>query len=132
MTTAQSTTHKPSTGTSDSGKGLTTSDKKATEKKAGQGNVGRTKPWVDLVADPDKIAKGPAPREKTVLHSMLTLLKERGQKGATFDEIKKEFAKINLEHHDPATLCRWANKERGYGFHQKKDGNIVLRLKADE
>lgn len=131
MTTAQ-TSNKPSTATSDSGKGLTNADKTAAAKKAGQGNVGRTKPWADLPANPKRIEEGPAPREKTVLHAMITLLKERGPKGATLAEIKKEFEKINLGHHDPAALCRWASKERGYGFHMKKDEHVVLRTKADE
>lgn len=127
MTTTQST---KTTQADSSGKGLTQADKAKAADKA-KSNVGRTKPWVDLVADAERIKEGPAPREKTVLHAMNTLLKERGAQGASTAEIKAAFKAINLEHHDPATLMRWANKERGYGYHQKKDGNFVIRLKAE-
>lgn len=132
MTTA--TQNSKSTNES-AGKGLTAGDKtKAAEKaaaKPAQGNVGRIKPWADLVADPKLIEKGPAPREKTVFYAMYNLLKERGPKGATLDEIKASFP-ATLSHHDPKALCIWVNKNRGYGFHMKKDGHIVLRTKADE
>lgn len=85
--------------------------------------TGRIKPWEDLSADP-KLQK--EPREKTVLHQMLTLLRERKGAGASETEIKAKFAEIKLGHHDVRRLMTWASANRGWGFHQKKDGNFTL------
>jgi hypothetical protein len=85
-----------------------------------------TKPWADLPAKPD-IQK--EPRDKTVLACALKLLRERGRDGATLDEIKTSFKEINLYHHDPKALLVWASKNRGWGFHMKQDGRIVLLTK---
>lgn len=85
--------------------------------------TGRIKPWEDLPANP---VLQKEPREKTVLHQMLTLLRERKGAGALESEIKAKFAEIKLGHHDVRRLMTWASANRGWGFHQKKDGNFTL------
>ena len=92
--------------------------------------IARTQPWADLPA----AAEQKEPRDKTVLACALKLLRERGREGATLAEIKASFKEINLEHHDPKALLVWASKNRGWGFHMKKDGSerIVLVTKPAE
>lgn len=112
------------TKSADSGKGLTKGDKdKAAAKTA---PVSRTTPWADLPATPELQKE---PRDKTVLACCLKLLRERGREGATLQEVKESFKEINMFHHDPKALMVWASKNRGWGFHMKQDGKIVLKTK---
>lgn len=89
----------------------------------------RVAPWEDLAADP-KLQK--EPRKNSTIDAALTLLRERGAKGATLAEIQGALEKINFGHHDAKALLRWMSANRGWGFHMKKDEHIVLRTKSEE
>lgn len=127
--TAMTTTTKSTDKTAD--KSLNKADKdKAAAKVPIKDQPARTTPWQDLAATPSMQKE---PRDKTVLACALKLLRERGREGATLEEIKESFKEINMFHHDPKALLTWASKNRGWGFHQKKDGRIILVTKsADE
>lgn len=122
-------TQTQSTGTQGNKGKITGADVAKAGAAAAAATVGRVAPWEDLKADPTLQKE---PRKNSTIDAALTLLRERGPKGAKLEEIQSALEKIGFGHHDAKALLRWMSANRGWGFHMKKDDHIVLRTKAEE